>query len=206
MKYINDLKVRYNLTDELYNKIVDAFVLLKDTYENNGIVYICGNGGSAADSEHIVGELMKSFIVNRQLNKSFVDKANEMGFQDLNSNLQGALPAISLVSQVGVISAFANDNNPDYVYAQQVYGYGKRGDTLIALTTSGNSKNIINAIKCAKVKGMKIISITNCNGGIAKEYSDINVNINESDTYKVQELTLPIYHALCLELENYFFG
>ena len=205
MKYIDDLKTKYNIPDYLYEKVIDSYKILEKTYENNGKILVCGNGGGASDSEHIVGELMKSFIKKRELNNDFKSTAISKGFSELNDNLQGTLCAISLVSQIGVISAFANDNNPDYVYAQQVYGYGNKGDTLIALTTSGNSKNIINAAKCAIVKGMNVISITNENGGKIASYSDVNVNINQLDTYKVQELTLPIYHAWCLELEEHFF-
>lgn len=205
MKYLEELKKRYNLTDELFSKITDAYKLMENTFLNKGKILVCGNGGSAADSEHIVGELMKSFIKERKLENDFINKSEQLGYEDLKNNLQGALPAISLVSQSGVITAFSNDNNPDYVYAQQVYGYGEENDTLIALTTSGNSKNILNAARCAKAKNMNVVSITNVSGGKIKEISDVNININETETFKVQELTLPIYHALCLELEDRFF-
>lgn len=206
MKYIDDLKYKYNLNDDLITSIKNACQILIESYKKGKKTLVCGNGGSASDSEHIVGELMKNFVKKRKLNEDFIKKANNNEeTKVLCEKLEGTLEAISLVSQSSVISAYANDNDPNYVYAQQVYGYGKDDDVLIALSTSGNSKNVVNAAMTAKLLNMKVISITGINDSKLSKLSDITIKIDETETYKVQELTLPIYHAICLELEEYFF-
>lgn len=188
--------------------IIKAFFILKQTYEDGGKVLICGNGGSASDSEHIVGELMKGFMLKRSLSKEHRDKLtaafNEDG-QYLADNLQGALPAISLVSQTSLAYAFINDVAPDMVFAQQVYGYGRAGDALIGLSTSGNSKNVVNAIKVAKVFGLRIVGMTGEKGGVMKKLCDVTIKVPASETYKIQEYHLPIYHVLCMMIEMEFF-
>lgn len=178
--------------------IQKALMLMINTYENGGKILVCGNGGSAADSEHIVGELMKGFVSKRPV-------MNEKLSPELRKGLQGALPAISLPSQCAVLSAYINDVDPDMMYAQLVYGYAKEGDLLISLSTSGNSKNVVNAAKVAKALGMKTLSLTGKNGGILSEISDVTIKAPETETYKVQEYHLPIYHYLCLKIEEYFF-
>jgi D-sedoheptulose 7-phosphate isomerase len=188
--------------------IETGFEYLYQCYANGGKVMVCGNGGSAADAEHIVGELMKGFLLKRQLNLVDQKRLQDSIPQDyryLISNLQGTLPAISLVSQTALISAFSNDVSPDMVYAQQVYGYGRCGDVLIALSTSGNSRNVINAIKVAKAFGVHIIGLTGQDGGMMKDVSDVTIKVPTNDTYKVQEYHLPVYHALCAMLEAEFF-
>jgi len=206
MRIIDELVNRYPVLGTSKESIEKACEIILSSYKNGGKVMTCGNGGSASDSEHIVGELMKSFCRKRPLKKEFVDRVNSKEeTRALSENLQGTLEAISLVSQSSLISAFANDMNPDYVYAQQVYGYAKKNDVLIALTTSGNSKNTLYAAMTAEALGCSVISITGKGGGKIRDYSDCCIEINETETYKVQELTLPVYHAICLVAEEELF-
>lgn len=207
-----------NIFDELFERypelevckesVMEAYDILYDCYSNGGTVLVCGNGGSAADSEHIVGELMKGFILKRQINKS--DKAKlASSFPEeaeyFTDNLQSALPAISLVSQTAISTAFSNDVSPDMVYAQQVYGYIQPGDVLIALSTSGNSKNVVNAVKVAKAFGGKTIGLTGQKGGNISELCDTTIKAPSDITFKIQEYHLPIYHTLCAMIEYAFF-
>ncbi len=190
------------------DSILKAFRILQQCYNSGGKVLICGNGGSAADSEHIVGELMKGFIKKRPILHDDIKKLQETYPEEwkyLANNLQGALPAISLVSQSAVSSAFINDISPDMVYAQLVYGYHKTGDVLIGLSTSGSSKNIVNAIKTAKAFNMPTIGFTGETGGVMHRLCDVTITVPARETYKVQEYHLPIYHALCAMIEAEFF-
>ena len=170
-----------------------------DTYKNGGKVLVCGNGGSAADSEHIVGELMKGFMLKRTVTDERIP-------EHLRCGLQGALPAISLPSQSAILSAFINDVDPEMMYAQLVYGYANENDILIGLSTSGNSENVVNAAIVAKAKGAKVIALTGAKESKMNTISDITIKAPETETYKVQELHLPIYHYLCAETEKHFFG
>ena len=181
------------------NDIENALKLIIDTYEKGGKILVCGNGGSAADSEHIVGELMKGFVSKRTV-------TNENIPSEIKEYLQGALPAISLPSQVAVLSAYINDIESEMMYAQLVYGYGKKDDLLIGLSTSGNSKNVVNAVKVAKALGVKTLSLTGKNGGLLSQITDVTIKVPETETYKVQEYHLPVYHYLCLKTEEHFFG
>lgn len=182
--------------------IIKAYEILVSCYENGGTVLICGNGGSAADSEHIVGELMKGFMKKRKLGQ--FDKA-VISDENLSDNLQGALPAISLVSQTSISTAFMNDVEPDMVFAQQVYGYKGENNVLIGITTSGNSKNIVNAIKIANAFKMNTIGMTGESGGMLKKLCTATLKAPANETYRVQEYHLPIYHALCAMVESEFF-
>jgi len=187
-------------------EIIRAYGELQKTYDAGGKVLACGNGGSAADCEHIVGELMKGFELKRPLPAETVLKFSSQPHGDkIASSLQGALPAISLVSQSGLISAFANDVDPDLVYAQQVLGYGREGDALLALSTSGNSKNVFYAAETAKALGLTVIAITGSEGGFLSRIADVCINLPADKPKDVQELTLPVYHFLCLALEKYYF-
>ena len=186
------------LLEECKKEIEYALNLLINTYKNGGKVLVCGNGGSAADSEHIVGELMKGFMLKRSVTDERIPRS-------LVENLQGALPAISLVSQSGVLSAFINDVDPDMMYAQLVYGYGKENDLLICLSTSGNSKNCVNAAEVAKCIGMNVLSMTGAKPSKLSEISDCTVKVPETETFKVQEYHLPVYHYLCAMTEKHFF-
>ena len=180
------------------NDIERGLNLIIETYKNNGKVLVCGNGGSAADSEHIVGELMKGFLSEREIDDDRLSKA-------LKENLQGSLPAISLCSQTSLMTAFNNDLDPDYVFAQQVYGYGKENDLLIAISTSGNSKNVLKAVEVANCIGVKTLALTGNNGGKIKDLATVTICAPSDVTYKIQEYHLPVYHYLCGKVEEEFF-
>lgn len=194
---------------EVCNKdLHKAFLIIKDSYQRNGKLLICGNGGSAADSEHIVGELMKGFLSKRKLppekRQLFRSQFGEDG-DFLSEHLQGALPAISLTSHTALISAFSNDVSAETVYAQQVYGYGQNSDALLAISTSGNSTNVIRAVQVAKVKGLATIGLSGRKGGTLMDLCDTTIRVPKDHTHQIQELHLPVYHALCIALENEFF-
>ena len=182
--------------------IIKAYNVLITCYENGGTVLICGNGGSAADSEHIVGEFMKGFLKRRPL--PAIDK-EKIGDETLFENMQGALPAISLVSQTSIVTAFMNDVEPNMVFAQQVYGYRNENNVLIGITTSGNSKNIVNAVKVANAFKMNTIGMTGESGGMLNSLCTVTLKAPAIETYRVQEYHLPIYHALCAMVESEFF-
>ena len=202
MIHLETLLTRYPALEPLREEILSSYEIMKTCYENGGKVLLCGNGGSAADCEHIVGELMKDFCACRTIDAAFAEKLDD---DVLKSGLRGALPAISLSSQTALMTALANDCDPSLLFAQQVYGYGKAGDVLIALSTSGNSLNIVRAAKVAKALDMNVIAVTGQGGGKLKAISDCALCLPETETFKVQELTLPLYHALCLMLEAHFF-
>jgi phosphoheptose isomerase len=188
-------------------EIEQAYALLSQCYRNGGKLLLCGNGGSASDCEHITGELMKGFNSKRPLNTEWKEKFASL-FEDgtkMANQLQGALPAISLVSQTALMSAVANDIDAEMVFAQQVFGYGRSGDVLIGLSTSGNSANVIQAIKVAKALGMGTIGLTGASGGRILQFADVTIRVPWVHTPDVQERHLPIYHALCLGLEKEFF-
>lgn len=202
------LYTRYPVLEECRKDIEKALELMISTYKNNGKILVCGNGGSASDSDHIVGELMKGFMLKRKVGKEFVEKMKECGISDADyiaENLQGSLPAIALPAQSGILSAFANDVEPDMVYAQLTYGYANPEDLLICLSTSGNSKNVVNAAKVAKAKVAKTLAMTGERESELSRLCDITIRVPESETYKIQELHLPVYHYLCAETEKEFF-
>jgi len=178
--------------------IENALKLIIDTYKSRGKVLVCGNGGSASDSEHIVGELMKGFMLKRPVTDERIPEY-------LRCNLQGALSAISLPSQCAILSAFINDVEPDMMYAQLVYGYAGENDLVIGLSTSGNSKNVVNAVEVAKAVGAKTLAMTEEKESCLSEISDVTIKVPETETYKIQELHLPVYHYLCAQAESYFF-
>lgn len=195
---MKELLKRYPALCECRDSIEKALDMLTDTYKNGGKVLVCGNGGSAADSEHIVGELMKGFLSKREVTDERIPER-------LRKNLQGALPAISLPSQCAILSAFVNDVEPDMMYAQMVYGYAKENDLVIGISTSGNSKNVVNAVEVAKCVGAKTLSLTGQNESKLSELSDVTIRVPETETYKVQELHLPVYHYLCAGVEKAMF-
>lgn len=183
--------------------------LLISTYQNGGKVLLCGNGGSCADCDHIVGELLKGFLLRREPPKELKDKIMALdleGCAHLAENLQMGLPAISLHSQTALLSAFSNDVSADTVYAQTLLGLAKEGDLVICLSTSGNSKNVVYAAMLAKALGVKILSMTGEKASKLSEISDVTIRVPSSDTYRVQEYHLPVYHYLCAEVENAFFS
>ena len=183
---MKDLLTRYPALCACEQDIKKARELIIDTYKNGGTVLVCGNGGSASDSEHIVGELMKGFISMRKVTDERIP-------ENLRNRLQGALPAISLPSQCGILSAFINDVDPEMMYAQLVYGYARENDLVIGLSTSGNSKNVVNAAVVAKSVGAKVLSLTGEKESKLSEISDVTVRVPETETYKVQEYHLPVY-------------
>ena len=194
-----DLINRYPELDECSKDIEKALELMIDTYKNGGKILVCGNGGSASDSEHIVGELMKGFILKRTVTDERIP-------EELRKGLQGSLPAISLPSQSAILSAYINDVEPMMMFAQLVYGYAKSEDLLIGLSTSGNSKNVVNAAKVAKALGVKTLALTGKNESNLSEICDVTIRVPEIETYKIQELHLPVYHYLCAEVEKNFFN
>ncbi len=191
---------RYPMLAGMREEIELVFCIMKDSYEKGGKLLVCGNGGSAADSDHIVGELMKGFYKQRRL-----PAAEKIRFGEQGEKLQGALPAIALSQHSALSTAFLNDVDPEMVFAQQVYGYGVEDDVFLGLSTSGNSVNVISAAKVAAAKGMKVIAMTGKDGGAMRELSDVCLVVPAQMTADIQEFHLPIYHALCAMLEDYFF-
>ena len=177
-------------------------------YENKAKLLLCGNGGSCADCDHIVGELMKGFLKKRpktdEMKSEMNSKYSELD-ESVLAKLQCGLPAISLPAITALGSAFANDEDPELAYAQAAFALGREGDAMIAISTSGNAKNVCEAAKVAKAIGMKVIALTGAKGGRLAEIADITVKSPENETYKIQELHLPIYHAICADIESYFF-
>lgn len=189
----------------------EAVIALCESYRAGHKLIVCGNGGSASDSEHIVGELMKGFLLPRRLDGRIAEKIRAVCPEEADyflENLQGTLPALSLVNQVALGTAFANDQAPDLSFAQQILGMGEPGDVLLAISTSGNSKNVLYAIQMAHVRSMKVIALTGRTGGRIAErnLADIAIRVPADETYRIQEYHLPVYHMLCIAAENEFFG
>ena len=208
-KHTDLLFLRYPVLKEIRKEIEEAYLVLEKCYENGGKLLIAGNGGSAADAEHIAGELMKRFKKTRPVSREFAEKLisvdNDRGVQ-LAKNLECSLKAIPLVAHEALTTAYINDVDGLGVFAQQLFGYGDKGDVFLAISTSGNSKNIINATVVARAMGIKVIGLTGNTGGELAGVSDVAVVVPEKETYMIQELHLPIYHCWCLMLEEKFFG
>ncbi|MBR3593547.1 MAG: SIS domain-containing protein [Clostridia bacterium] len=206
---LNELMNRYPCLGVCREQIVSADKAIIDTYENGGKLMVCGNGGSCADSEHIVGELMKGFLSLRPLDEDYkaeLKAANPELDDDMLGKLQGALPAIALTGHNGLTTAYSNDVDPSLIFAQQLFGIGNCGDVFIGITTSGNSKNVVKAAQLAKALGITVIGLTGEKGGKMKEIADVCICVPETETFKVQELHLPVYHFLCASAEKHFFG
>lgn len=209
MRELNNLILRYPQLEVCREDIIKAYELLETVYQQGRKLLVCGNGGSASDSEHIVGELMKEFKLKRKVYSDHAATLKEIDpelGQVLADNLQGALPAISLTGHSSLQTAFMNDAVPELVFAQQVNGYGKPGDVFLGISTSGNSKNVLYAAVNAKAKGLKVIGLTGAKDNKLMKYADVCIRVPETETYKIQELHLPVYHCLCLMLEQHFFG
>lgn len=208
-KHINLLIERYPKLECCKEQIINAYLILEESYENSGKLLVAGNGGSAADSEHIVGELMKAFVLPRLLTDDFKEKLNnidkELG-SVLGNNLQRALPAIALDGHLALSTAYMNDCEPLLCFAQQVNGFGNGNDVFLGISTSGNSKNILYAAVCAKAKGMKVIGLTGSKDNKLEKIADVCIKVPSAETYMIQEYHLPVYHSLCLMLEDKFFG
>lgn len=209
MKYLEELLERYPVLKSQEDSIFQAYRLMRGCYQEGGKLLIAGNGGSCADSEHIVGELMKGFVKKRPLSEKEVQALEEADPErgpQLGARLQKALPALCLTGHCALTTAFANDVDGVMAIAQQVYGYGNPGDVFLGISTSGNSANILYAMAAARARGLKTIALTGRDGGAMKSRADAAIVAPSWETYKIQELHLPIYHALCLMLEEYFFA
>ena len=208
-KHVDLLIERYPKLEVWREDIIKAYLLLEESYDNGGKLLIAGSGGSAADSEHIVGELMKGFKMPRHLKTDFKEKLinenKELG-QVLADNLQGALPAIALVGHSALSTAYMNDCEPLLCFAQQVNGFGREKDVFLGISTSGNSKNVIYAAVTAKAKGMKVIGLTGEKDSKLSEIADVCIKTPSCETYMIQEYHLPIYHCISLMLEDNYFG
>lgn len=205
---LNDLIRRYPVLGSIQEDIENAYKTMVECYENGGKLLIVGNGGSAADSEHIVGELMKGFVKRRPVDdamRAALSEVDKERGEALAEKLQGGLPAIALTAHTALSTAFANDMDPVMCYAQQVNGYGKPGDVFLGISTSGNAENVMYAAVTAKAKGLKVVALTGKDGGKLAKISDVAMIMPEQETYKIQELHLPVYHVLCLMLEEHFY-
>lgn len=207
--HINLLTTRYPELKACQQDIRKAYLLLEHAYAAGHKLLVCGNGGSAADAEHIVGELMKSFVLKRKLDNQLCKKMKEIDPEMgslLANHLQGALPAIALDGHISLSTAYMNDCEPLLCFAQQVAGFGAENDVFLGISTSGNSKNILFAAVTAKAKGMPVIGLTGEKESKLSDLADVCIRVPGQETYKIQELHLPVYHTLCLMLEERFFG
>ena len=204
------LEERYPVLRPLDKELREAFSMMKRCFEKGGKLLLCGNGGSSADSGHIVGELMKAFCKKRKIKPELLSQLKDL-YGDteasyFENHLEVGLPAISFSSQTALHTAFSNDQDETLFYAQCLLGYGKKEDLLFGISTSGNAKNVGYALKLAKAMGIPSILLTGKDGGSGKEYADLTIIAPSMETYQIQELHLPIYHCLCLMVEQYFFG
>ena len=201
MDAINELILSFENLRMLENEIRTSANLITESFSNGNKLLLCGNGGSCADCEHIAGEMVKQFAKERPLNPEIVEKLDP----ELSSELHGGLPALSLPSMIGFHTAFNNDNNPEFAFAQQVVAFGKANDVLWGISTSGNSKNVLHAVKTAKALGLKTIGLTGKNGGKLSQTADTTIKAPADNVARIQELHLPIYHAICAFVEDKLF-
>lgn len=209
MKYINRLVERYPELLGCKNDIEKAVFLMIRSFEKGGKLLLAGNGGSCADADHITGELLKSFCKKRTPDSDFISSVKKIDTESgeyLSARLQGSLPAISLANNNALMTAALNDVDGDVIFAQQVNGYGNKDDVFLGISTSGNSRNIVYAMALARAKGLWTIALTGNSGGKLKKIADVCVRAPASETFVIQELHLPIYHALCLEIEEHFWN
>lgn len=208
-RHINVLIERYPELITCKRDIEQAYLILEECYINDHKLLIAGNGGSAADAEHIAGELMKRFKILRPVPAEFSEKLKEIDpdrGENLAKNLERGLMAIPLVAHEALTTAYINDVDALGVFAQQLYGFGRSGDVFLGISTSGNSKNVMSATVVARASGIKVIGLTGINGGELAKVADVTIKVPETETYMIQERHLPIYHCLCLMLEDRFFG
>lgn len=208
-KHIDLLIERYPVLKACVEDIEKVYLILEECYVNDGKLLIAGNGGSAADSEHIAGELMKRFKTPRPVTDEFAEKLKTIDpvrGENLAHNLERGLMAIPLVAHEALSTAYINDVDGLGVFAQQLFGFGRAGDVFLGISTSGNSKNVMSATVVARAIGLKVIGLTGAKGGELAEVSDVAIKVPETETYMIQELHLPVYHCLCLMLEDRFFG
>lgn len=208
-KHVDLLVTRYPQLEVCREGVIKAYELMEECYEHDGKLLIAGNGGSAADSEHIAGELMKRFKTPRPVPSAFAEKLKSIDAErgdELSKNLERSLMAIPLVAHESLTTAYINDVDGLGVFAQQLYGFGRKGDVFLGISTSGNSKNVMSATVVAKALGIKVIGLTGRSGGELANVADVVIKVPEDETYMIQELHLPVYHCLCLMLEDRFFG
>jgi D-sedoheptulose 7-phosphate isomerase len=209
MDYITELLTRYPRLAECGDAIREAYNILEAAYRAGGKLLIAGNGGSAADADHITGELMKGFVKKRPPPPGFCEALREFADEEtaacLARNLQRGLPAINLANHNALITAAINDLDGKIIFAQQVYAYAAKNDVFLGISTSGNSENVCLAMLTAKAGGLKTIALTGAAGGRAAKIADVSIRVPETETYKIQELHLPVYHCICLMLEEAFF-
>ena len=209
LKHVDTLIERYPELDECRDSIINAYEIMKDCYKTDNKILIAGNGGSAADAEHIAGELMKRFMTARPVSAEFAEKLKSIDpvrGENLSNNLERSLMAIPLVAHEALTTAYINDVDGLGVFAQQLYGFGRPGDVFLGISTSGNSKNVMSATVVARALGIKVIGLTGKSGGELATVADVTIKVPETETYKIQELHLPVYHCLCMMLEDRFFG
>ena len=206
-RILDELIARYPALGYERNNILGAFLIIYQSYCNGNKLLLCGNGGSAADCEHIAGELMKCFRKKRPVNEEFSLKLRSFGEEGrlLSEKLEKALPAIALTDQIALSTAIANDIGQNFIFAQRLYGIARSGDVLLAISTSGNSQNCVYAALTAKAAGLKVIALTGAADSRLSGVADVTVRVPETETYKVQELHLPVYHCLCAMLEEELF-
>jgi D-sedoheptulose 7-phosphate isomerase len=201
---------RYPILNDCADSMSQAYAALRESFSTGGKLLLCGNGGSAADCGHIVGELMKGFLLPRPLpepqRKRLAAQCGPVGGSMLSDSLQGALPAISLCCHTALLTAIANDNGADFVFAQQVYGLGRDGDTLLGISTSGQSRNVIYAFQVGRAMGLRTVALTGRSGGTLADMADVAVRVPADTVVAIQELHLSVYHALCSALEMHFFA
>ncbi len=209
IRHIDLLINRYPVLENIKENIIEAYMIMEKCYLNGGKLLISGNGGSAADAEHITGELMKRFKILRPVSSEYAEKLIAVDAERgsvLAKNLECSLMAIPLVAHEALTTAYINDVDGLGVFTQQLFGYGREGDVFLGISTSGNSKNVMNATVVARASGIKVIGLTGAKGGELAEVADVAVKVPATETYMIQELHLPIYHCWCLMLEDKFFG
>ena len=202
MKHVDILIERYPSLAVCREDIEKTVEAILEMYHASGKLLLCGNGGSCADCEHISGELLKGFLLERKPLPEEVDGLDE----SIASALQRGIPAVPLTSLTAVSTAFANDVAPENIFAQLVFSLGGKADVVLGISTSGNSGNVLRAVKTAKVRGLKTVAMTGAKGGKIADVADICIKVPETETFKVQELHLPVYHAICAEVEDVLFG
>lgn len=208
-KHVDLLIERYPVLEDCRQSIIDAYQVMEDCYSHDGKLLIAGNGGSAADSEHIAGELMKRFETPRPVPAEFAEKLRKVDpvrGEELSRNLERGLMAIPLVAHEAMTTAYINDVDGYGVFAQQLYGFGRPGDVFLGISTSGNSKNVMSATVVARALGIKVVGLTGAKGGELAKVADVAVKVPQTRTYMIQELHLPVYHCWCLMLGDHFFG
>ncbi len=208
-KHVDLLMERYPALELVKQNIIDAYLIMEDCYAHDGKMLIAGNGGSAADAEHIAGELMKRFKTPRPVTPEMAEKLmmiDPIRGKNLANNLERSLMAIPLVAHEALSTAYINDVDGLGVFAQQLFGFGRPGDVFLGISTSGNSKNVLSATVVARALGIKVIGLTGAKGGELANVADVTVRVPETETYMIQELHLPVYHCWCLMLEDRFFG